>query len=261
MSETRFIEAVQGKAGLDSPEQAEQLTRATLRTLGEAVSEGMVDRLSEDLPEHLAEEPRRLVSEEPEPLPAEEPADTSIDDFLTRLTHRTEFDRSTAQRKAVAVTKTLQEVGDERTIREMHAQLPSAYGLVLPAGRIEGEFAEAVYERGDFDSIDEARAAARATLEALGERIALGEARDLAAYLPEDAAEWIVDETVEEAQSGNAREFARAVADEIDVDESTARDHIRAVTDVLDELVSDVELERARAQLGSGYDSLFASPD
>lgn len=252
-----FIDSVQKRADLESADRAEQLTDATLRTLGEVLSEGEIDELSEDLPDELAEALRSPVTDRPEPLPGEEPEGIDAEEFLNRVSQRTDFERSEIQRKVLAVTRTLQQAVGERKLRQVRAQLSADFELVLPPGQLEGTFAEAVREQGPFTSTEEARDAAEATLETLGEPIALGETRDVAAYLPEEPGNWLIDEESEDAHPVDADEFVRQVADRAGVDEETAREYIRAVAAVLSELVIETELERVDAQLGGGYDPLF----
>jgi uncharacterized protein (DUF2267 family) len=51
-----FVEDVQGATNLDSADEAERLTRATLGTLAEGISGGQVDDLMPELPEELRRE-------------------------------------------------------------------------------------------------------------------------------------------------------------------------------------------------------------
>jgi uncharacterized protein (DUF2267 family) len=103
---------------------------------------------------------------------------------------------------------------------------------------------------------DKAEQAARATLATLAERISAGQARDLAADLPEDVGRWLVD-------PGGAREafdaaaFVRRVAEREGVDTDTAERHIRAVLVALARLVRSDEVDDLLAELPKDYQPLF----
>jgi uncharacterized protein (DUF2267 family) len=98
-------------------------------------------------------------------------------------------------------------------------------------------------------SWDEAERAAEATLRTLGERIAAGQARDLAAGLPRELRRPLT-EPGGDAQRFDAREFVRRVAEREGVDPETAERHARAVFIALARLVRDDELEDLAAELG-----------
>jgi uncharacterized protein (DUF2267 family) len=107
---------------------------------------------------------------------------------------------------------------------------------------------------------DEAERAVRATLETLGERIAGGEARDLAAQLPPEAAPFIG--VPGDAQRFDLDEFVRRVAEREGVDVSTARRHARAVFTALGRTLSRQELDDLAAELPKSLAPLLPSgPD
>jgi uncharacterized protein (DUF2267 family) len=118
-----------------------------------------------------------------------------------------------------------------------------------------GEFVHAVQRRGGFDSADGAEAALTATLSVLGERLTGDEARDLAAQLPGEIADAV--ETHGPGERFDLEEFYRRVAEreERDVNPAVAREHARAVMDVVLGAVSGGERADVVAQLPLEYRS------
>jgi uncharacterized protein (DUF2267 family) len=107
---------------------------------------------------------------------------------------------------------------------------------------------------------DEAERAVQATLQTLGERIAAGEARDLAAELPPEAAPYIG--VPGDAQRFDVDEFVRRVAARAGVDATTARRRARAVFAALGRTLSRQELDDLEAELPKGFAPLLpAGPD
>ncbi|MDX6561314.1 MAG: hypothetical protein QOD65_1128 [Gaiellales bacterium] len=104
-------------------------------------------------------------------------------------------------------------------------------------------------------SWEKAERAARATLETLGERIAWGEARDLAADLPGEIGEWLL-QPGGDAEPFDVEEFVRRVAAREGVDTDTAERHARAVFVALARLVRSDEMAEALAQLPKEYGRL-----
>ncbi|HEX7300249.1 MAG TPA: DUF2267 domain-containing protein [Solirubrobacteraceae bacterium] len=91
------------------------------------------------------------------------------------------------------------------------------------------EFVEVVAREAGVDR-EQAERAVRATLQTLAERIAQGEARDLASRLPPELAPWVA--TTTPAERFDVDEFMRRVAERFDVDEFMRRVAERAKTDV-----------------------------
>ncbi|MFB6194915.1 MAG: DUF2267 domain-containing protein [Haloplanus sp.] len=120
------------------------------------------------------------------------------------------------------------------------------------------ELIPAVERTDEFDSAEEARDAARATLETLGERLARGEAMDIADFLGPDPTAWIVEDQHEAAAEFDAEEFIERVADREGVSKQVAHRHAQAVFDGLESAVPGSELRRARTQLPDGYGMLFS---
>ena len=109
-------------------------------------------------------------------------------------------------------------------------------------------------------SVSDARRAAvdaiTATLETLNERITGGEARDLAAQLPEEI-QPALRPKAEEAEGFSLEEFYRRVAERDGVDIDTARIDASVVMRVLREAVTSGELDDVMAQLPEDFSILL----
>lgn len=103
----------------------------------------------------------------------------------------------------------------------------------------------------------DAEMATRATLETLAERLAGGEAEDLAAQLPRGIAEYLRTGLTGTGQHFPVEEFFQRVSQREGVDVPKAIYHARAVIAVLYEAVSLGEMADIRAQLPAGYVRLF----
>lgn len=123
-----------------------------------------------------------------------------------------------------------------------------------------------VQNRAELASRGEALGASRATLQTLGERIEEGQATNLAAQLPDELGRFL-EEEADTTESFGFREFVSRVAERDgnlggegaidDDDRSDAALHARAVVDVLDEAVTEGQIEDVRDQLPDGYADLF----
>ena len=119
------------------------------------------------------------------------------------------------------------------------------------------EFIGQVQHRARLSSRGEAERATRATLETLAERLAGGEAKDLAAQLPPEIGDHLRGQWSAMGESFSLGEFFRRVSQREGVDPPAAVFHARAVIEVLSEAVSQGELDDVRAQLPAEYDRLF----
>ncbi|MFC7009074.1 DUF2267 domain-containing protein [Halalkalicoccus salilacus] len=122
-----------------------------------------------------------------------------------------------------------------------------------------------VQNRAELASRGAALSATRATLQTLGERIQEGEATNLAAQLPDELGRFL-EEPADTAESFDFGEFISRVAERdenlgdsgIDDDDlSAAALHARVVVDVLDEAVTEGQIEDIRDQLPEDYGDLF----
>ena len=118
------------------------------------------------------------------------------------------------------------------------------------------EFLSKVQDRIGPAGPDEARRTVTATLSTMSERINGGEAKDLAAQLPEELKEPI-QRSGEEAERFSFEEFLRRVGEREGMNTDAARDHASAVITVLREAVIGGQLDDIRAQLPQEFSSLF----
>jgi uncharacterized protein (DUF2267 family) len=102
---------------------------------------------------------------------------------------------------------------------------------------------------------DDGERAIRATLQTLAERIAAGEARDLAAQLPPEEAPWLA--TTTGAERFDVDEFVSRVTQREGTDLATAETHARAVFAALGQAVSQDEIDDLEAELPADYGPLL----
>ncbi len=119
------------------------------------------------------------------------------------------------------------------------------------------EFIGQVQHRARLSSRGAAERATRATLEILAERLAGGEAKDLAAQLPPELAEHLRGGWSAMGERFSLEEFFRRVSQREGVDLPEAVFHARAVIEVLSEAVSQGEMDDVRAQLPAEFNRLF----
>ncbi|WP_344283286.1 DUF2267 domain-containing protein [Actinomadura napierensis] len=121
----------------------------------------------------------------------------------------------------------------------------------------EHELVSAVRETGRIDTPDHAERAIDATLAVLGERLAGGQSRDLAAQLPPELAASLP------GQGGGQRfgmeEFYQRVADAEGTRPAQARQHARAVVAGVKASVEPGLFEHVIAQLPADYDDLLGT--
>jgi uncharacterized protein (DUF2267 family) len=106
---------------------------------------------------------------------------------------------------------------------------------------------------------EDAERAARAVLETLAERIAAGEARDLAASLPPEPAAAL--NTTTPAEGFDVDEFVRRVAERTAVDPGTAERYARAVFAALGRTVPADEIRDMTAELPRDFAPLIAEAE
>jgi uncharacterized protein (DUF2267 family) len=116
------------------------------------------------------------------------------------------------------------------------------------------QFLAVVEQQADLGR-EAAEQATRAVLQTLAERIAQGEARDLADELPAELAPWLF--TDGDAEGFHADEFLRRVADRENVDMATAQRHTRAVLTAIARSVSEDEYHDMVAELPRDFDPLL----
>lgn len=119
------------------------------------------------------------------------------------------------------------------------------------------EFIDRVQQRAGLDSFSEAEETTQAVLTTLGEYLVGGEGPDLASQLPQGLAEHLRREPPDRAMVYSLPDFLQEVGERegANTDEASAR--ARAVVSVLQEAVSEGEMEDVRRQFPSEFDPLF----
>jgi uncharacterized protein (DUF2267 family) len=107
-------------------------------------------------------------------------------------------------------------------------------------------------------SREEAEQATRATLAVLADRIDAGEARQLAATLPDGVAAWL--HTGTPAQGFGLEDFVRRVAEQLGTGPQAARVRAAAVFAALRQTATRDELEDVAAELPREFQPLIGVP-
>ncbi|MFC6989009.1 DUF2267 domain-containing protein [Haloplanus sp. GCM10025708] len=246
-----FTEIVRQHGGFESSEDAQRTIAAVLEALSECIARGEAEDAAPQLPPEFAG--HLLVDEQEEAAPLEFPA------FLDRVSEESGFDREVALARAQAVILALYRALDEFEYESIRGQLPEEYGPLFDedALAVEVTLSGALAIETDIPEED-ARDATESVLETLGERLTLGEAEDVAAYLTEREAAALVDRESPDSAAFDGDEFVERVAEREGIDETSARDYAKRVVRALDSVAHD-EMERAREQLGPNYAALFSS--
>src|SRR3989454_11961346 len=119
------------------------------------------------------------------------------------------------------------------------------------------EFIGQVRHRAGLGSHAEAELATRATLETLAERLAGGEAHDLASQLSPELARYLELPDAGIAAKLTLDEFFELVSEREGVDLPDATFHARVVIGALTEAVSIGEIQDVRVQLPAAFAQLF----
>jgi uncharacterized protein (DUF2267 family) len=106
--------------------------------------------------------------------------------------------------------------------------------------------------------VDEAETLVEATLRTLAQRISGGEAEDLAERVPPHLRPLLVKDR-EEAEAFRYEEFVERVAEDADVDLTTAAQAVAAVLRVLRDVVGEKEFRDALSQLPKEFHDLATS--
>ena len=105
-------------------------------------------------------------------------------------------------------------------------------------------------------SREAAERAVQATLQTLADRLSQGQARDLAAQLPEPLAGWLFTDT--DAAPFGVEEFLRRIAERLGVDVETAERYAHAVFTALGRTVDRSEIADMTAELPQEFAALVA---
>lgn len=120
---------------------------------------------------------------------------------------------------------------------------------------LQNEFSERVRERTDLSSTAAARDFSSATMRTLGERLAAGEAEQLAGGLPDDIAGPLTT-AGSDAEAFPPSEFVERVTTRADVGTDDTYDHVDAVRQTLSEHVTAGQWNDVETQLPPAYDPL-----
>jgi uncharacterized protein (DUF2267 family) len=119
------------------------------------------------------------------------------------------------------------------------------------------EFIGKVQHLARLSSRGDAERATWATLQTLGERLAGGEAKDFASQLPPVLAAYALSGYAGIGARFSLNDFFQIVSEREGADLLQATEHARAVIEVLQEAISQGEVEDIRAQLPDEYKQLF----
>ncbi len=119
------------------------------------------------------------------------------------------------------------------------------------------EFVAQVQRRADLKTRDEAVQAIQATLETLGERLAGGEAKDLAAQLPPEIATYLQQPLAGSGVPFTLDDFFMRVAEREGCELAEATFNARVILGLVAEVVTMGEIENIRAQLPAEFRQLF----
>lgn len=117
------------------------------------------------------------------------------------------------------------------------------------------EYIQFVKERAGIKSDDAAKKAIESALEALGQRITIGQAEDMAAALPPELRQYL--RQTPAAEPFTLTEFLSRVSEKEGVTITTAGDHTRAVLSVLAEWVPRAEMRDTLEQIPNDMRSFF----
>ncbi len=126
MKYQEFVKEVQERGHMASREEAEQASRATLRTLSERLAGGEPHDLASQLPPELAEYVR---------YDEEQKSDSfSLEEFFRRVAQKEGVDEPDAVYHARVVIEVLQEAVTRGEIDHLRSQLPPKYSPLFEAG-------------------------------------------------------------------------------------------------------------------------------
>lgn len=123
MQTNPFVETVRNRTDLNTDDDAETVTTATLRTLGVRIAEGQTEDLADRLPDELA----GVLSVE-----SEEVTELSVEEFVERVDNEeTEAGiEGDTEAHVRAVLETLAETADDEW-DGVAAQLPESYDRLM----------------------------------------------------------------------------------------------------------------------------------
>lgn len=219
-----LVEAFQQRLPVDR-QQAETALAATMQALNETAHEAM-QNLQAQLPDELKQV-----------TPAGTNAERSLDEFVVRVGDLTGLsDATQARERTQAAFSTLAEAVSTGQLRELMESLQPEFRDLAPGSvGLSGSdetFLGEVRQQANLDSVEAARELSEAVLRVLAAHSSAGQARDLAAYLPDQVSTAL--RTTRSAPGTEADEFFAQVDSHATVTDSDhVREHTIAVFDVL----------------------------
>ena len=122
------------------------------------------------------------------------------------------------------------------------------------------EFYAAVRDRGNYADVQEAQRVTAIVLGLLGQRLAGGESKDLAAQLPLELQAPLLDADDSAAGIG-VQEFLSLAARALGSSDEAARWDVSAVLTTVADAVTGGQLNQVLTQLQPGYAPLFGKPE
>ncbi len=119
------------------------------------------------------------------------------------------------------------------------------------------EFVGRVQERAGLGSYGAAEGTTRAVLQTLGEYLSGGEGLDLASQLPQGVEDHLINQPPNRAKIFSLQDFLQMIEEKEGAGPDRAEAHARAVMGVLNEAVTDGEMQDIRRQFPSEFDTVF----
>lgn len=249
-----FLQRVGERTGMPAS-QADVAVQAVMKTLAEQISEQETHDMWAQLPSELEPARRGLAGHE---------QDYSAEQFVDQVARREDAPRGAAREHVAATLATLQEAvsgGELEDIMpaflrdpaylELWASAPEPPPVGAPIGY--EEFVGRVRTLGRLDQ-EEARLLVEATLASLAERITLGEAQQLATWLPSEL-QLPVESTSSPAEPFDAQELVHRIQRRsgLPLPQASPRPVLRALREAL----PDSELHDVFSQLPDEIRQLF----
>ena len=142
MEYREFVNHVQERAELDSPEEAIAAIEATLGTLGELLSKAERDDLASQLPKSLKECLYRWIER---PGGSARPHRFNLEDFYHRVSARSGTGYPAAVKHSLTVMSVLQQAVSEGEIADILHELPDEYEELV-TGKPKGPLSPSIVE-------------------------------------------------------------------------------------------------------------------
>ena len=126
MKYDEFIKHVQTTAGLNSREEAERATKATLETIKERIVGNEGKDLASQLPKELGQYLRGREGEDGQHF--------SFEEFITRVSEKEGVDKTTATNHARAIFSVLQNAVTEGEFADVRANFSDDYAELFASG-------------------------------------------------------------------------------------------------------------------------------